>query len=494
MVEVVVPAFIRGELINDGLERFGGREYGTALLAPAPAFLIDRLALRSAAQMQDLATLAFGDIVDYLAELGARLKLSDNVLLQEALAASLPFSDLTEPLLVNSYESLPDLFARDVVREMADQAIGIEYLDGWAESRRRDGRTVAIRAVGARSLHIVAGNSPMVSALSIVRNAITRGDAMIKVPSNDPLSALAIARTMAEMAPDHPITKHLAVAYWKGGTKELEARLCQPQYIDKIVAWGGTASLKHIAQYIQPGVELIALDPKRSASLIGGEAFKDEETLRDVARRCATDIGAMNQLGCMSARVLYVVCGTDACGLARINELGALVYEELMKLPTSLSTKPKRFDVQLQQDIDGVRTSDVWYRVFGGRHREGAVIVSQTSEEVAFSAHLSGRVANLVPIEHANDLIGLVNAYTQTIGIYPDHLKSELRDFLSRHGPQRVTSLGYAASVTTAVPQDGIEPLRRMCKWVVDETCHPDEVDPPWKEISCSTSQEAGRS
>ena len=36
-----------------------------------------------------------------------------------------------------------------------------------------------------------------------------------------------------------------------------------------------------------------------------------------------------------------------------------------------------------------------------------------------------------------------MNAYTQTVGIYPENLKKQLRDELPIYGAQRLTSLGY---------------------------------------------------
>ena len=69
----------------------------------------------------------------------------------------------------------------------------------------------------------------------------------------------------------------------------------------------------------------------------------------------------------------------------------------------------------------------------------------------------------------------------QTIGVYPDSLKEELRDRLALAGAQRLTSLGYAADANVALPQDAIEPVRRMVKWIVDETCDPTEVPPMWE-------------
>ena len=68
---------------------------------------------------------------------------------------------------------------------------------------------------------------------------------------------------MVEMAPDHPITRHLSVAYWKGGDTAFEERLYQPANVEKIIAWGGLR-LGHARTALRPaGLELISLDPKR---------------------------------------------------------------------------------------------------------------------------------------------------------------------------------------------------------------------------------------
>ena len=108
---------------------------------------------------------------------------------------------------------------------------------------------------------------------SVVNTAILRGDAIIKTPSNDPFTALGIAETMCDIEPGHPITRHLTVGYWKGGDTGLEEKLYQPHNIEKIVAWGGFNSVKHVTKYIQPGLELISMDPKRSSSIVGAAAL-----------------------------------------------------------------------------------------------------------------------------------------------------------------------------------------------------------------------------
>jgi Acyl-CoA reductase (LuxC) len=241
------------------------------------------------------------------------------------------------------------------------------------------------------------------------------------------------------------------------------------------------ASVKHVTRYIQPGLELLALDPKRSATIIGAEAFKDDATMREVAQRAAVDIGVANQEGCANARVIYALSGTDDVGLANANRLGAMIYEELMALPSFVSTPPIYPNRDLFEHLESSRMTEDFYRVIGGQQKEGAIVVSQFDEPVDYSPMLSGRVANIVPVESIDKVTAAVNAYTQTIGIYPESLKHELRDILPLFGAQRLTSLGYACSVAIAMPQDAIEPIRRMCKWIVDEECDPDVVIPLWR-------------
>lgn len=483
---IIAPAVIRGKVVTDNLVTFGGRGGEMEFRSPDPDTIIDRLPLRNPGLMRRLYTLSIEDIIDYLAELGKQLDLATNAFMQEALEQSYAATDLTPSVLRWQYSLIQHFLNRDMVRGYIDVPIGIPYVEGWQKATLADGRQVSIRAMGARCLHITAGNSPITAIISLARNALTRSDAIIKSPSNDPFTAQAVARTMVDMAPDHPVTQHFSVAYWKGGSIDFEERLYQPRNIEKIIAWGGFASVKHVTRYIQPGLELISLDPKRSATIIGNAAFADEAAMRDVAVRAATDIGASNQTGCASARVILVESGTGDTGIARLRKLGQMIYEAMMALPHSLSTKPKRVDPELRSDIAGLRTAPEFYEVIGGRDDEGAIVLSKVDEVVGFYPRLSGRVANLVPIDDISEACRFISSYTQTIGIYPEELKLTLRDELPLFGAQRFVTLGYAMTANPALPQDAIEPMRRMVKWIVDETC-PSESCPPLWTIETTT-------
>ena len=462
-------AVLRGQVIETDLIEFGGRGGDITFLAPDPHKIGDRIPLASPRLMEDLYELSFEDILDYLAELGERLHLKDNAYLQEALEYSYATAPTTKPIMDNFFHDMPFMFDKERIRGMVDFNIGIDYLESWVE-KAINGSKVGIRAYGARTLHIVAGNGPVLGALTVLRGAVTRGDTIIKVPSNDPFTTGAIARTMVDMAPDHPVTKHLAVAYWRGGDEALESRIYQPHNIEKICAWGGFASVKHVTKYIQPGIELISLDPKRSAGIVGGEALETPEMMEETANRIACDFATGNQTACSAARMIYVMCGTDEEGIEKLKTLGQLTYDAMLRLPQVLTTKPKRYNPELKSQVDMLRLSDDFYTVVGGEDDEGAVIVSHTSDRVDFWEYLADRTVNLVPVDTLDEVLDVIDAYTQTVGVFPESLREVVRHKGALFGGQRFVSLGYAFNGPGLVgPQDGIEPMRRLVKWIISE-------------------------
>lgn len=480
MTQPIAPMIIRGQVITDNLIEVGGRGGDLAFLTPDAHQYLDKLPLGNPARLADLYTLSFEDILDYAQALGERLDFASNPYLQEACELSYLTAPTTPTMVKGSYMGLRHMLTREAITEAVESTVGIKYLEGWVKQQLIDGTELETRCFGARTLHIVAGNATSLSLLTIIRNMVLRSDAIIKAPSNDPFTALAIARTMVDMAPDHPLTRHLSVAYWKGGDQAFEQRLYQPQNLEKIVAWGGYASMKHVTRYIQPGLELISLDPKRSASIIGKGTFASEASMREAAVRLAMDIGALNQKGCVCARVVYVQSGTDEAGLAQLNTFGRYVYDAMHTLPNTLSTVPKRYDQNLKAHVDALRLDDEWYQVIGGKDGEGAIICSQIPEPVSFATLLDDRTANLVPVDELSEVMDAVDSYTQTVGIYPESIKDELKDILPLYGAQRIVSLGYAAAMKWAAPQDSIEPLRRMGKWISNQIASPETSPAPW--------------
>jgi Acyl-CoA reductase (LuxC) len=467
--DIVVPTVIRGELVDSDLIPIAGRGEAITFLTPDPSTLLDRLPLRDPSALADLQALSLDEILDYLVELGTLLEIERNQHMQLARELSYAVAPTTPPIVGHQYRVAPEMFRREVLEDMLAFGIDRAYLDGWVEHRLEDGRTLSVHAFGSRAIHISAGNASLVWALGIIRSALTRGDAILKSPSNDPFTPAAVARTMHELDPTHPVTRHVTTAYWRGGDEGVERHLYQPQNIEKIVAWGGFDSIKHIARYIQPGIELVSFDPKRSISIID-LASANAETLDDAALRLATDIGALNQNGCVNARVVYLICGSDESGLALANDFGERVYRAMLALPPQISTPPKGgIDRELRANLDAARLQDDYFNVIGGEHGEGAIVVSQLAAPVDFATLLADRVANLVPVDSLDRVLPQFDAYTQTVGVYPAALKATIRLQAGLRCAQRLVTLGNACTPSFAGPHDAMEPLRRLSRWVVDE-------------------------
>ena len=241
---VDIPIIIRGRVIEPGEDAitFGGRN-GAAFRQADPRKYVKQLVLANPGDLRDLRDLPTGEIIAFLSEMGPRLTL-DNPLMQKAFDLALEAGDMTETVLRPIYEAFPYFFDADRLRAQVDAHIGINYLDGWVEQGQPGRSSIFIRAIGTRQLNIIAGNVPVTAGITVIRGALTKGDTLIKTPSNDPFTAAALVQTMIDIDPHHPVTKHFAVAYWKGGDEEVEKQIITPNRIERLTAWGGMASMK----------------------------------------------------------------------------------------------------------------------------------------------------------------------------------------------------------------------------------------------------------
>ncbi|OLS25636.1 MAG: hypothetical protein HeimC3_13840 [Candidatus Heimdallarchaeota archaeon LC_3] len=458
---ITLPLLVRGKEILEELVEYPVRYGKRTILTPDAKLLWPELVC-SSNSLKDIHELPLSEIISFLVKVGYELNIDTNPYLQRAIELTKDASNLTEPIIRSSYYMLQEMFSIPSLTGMI-RPVGYEYLDGWVKKQTAFGEA-SIKAVGVRTLHIPAGNVPAISALSILNGALTKGDTLIKLPSNDPVTGWAILKTMMDIDPNHPVTKHMTVVYWKGGDAEVEKQLINPTRIEKIVAWGGHHAISHIKGLIGPGIDLVTLDPKFSISVITKEAFMHDKWSH-AARRAAQDVGYFNQDACLSSKVIYVETDPEkAC------KFGQMVYEYLSSEKLDLSTKPKSYPLSLKQELDTIRYLDD-YQVYGGAHNEGAVIVSKEYDsKVDFAESLCSKTVNIVPIKSVKDVLPAINVATQTIGLYPESVKPNYRDEFIRAGAQRIVTLGGAAKGMIGMPQDGVELARRMVKWVVDES------------------------
>jgi hypothetical protein len=452
---VAVHHFIKGRLVRGAKHEFGNaRRFTTPELAldelvwprlePGPAFDVP-----------------LAEILDLLEATGRAVSKDSEGLIAEAIDQLVLTGPLDRRILTNSLQGLPKLFERALLNFMIRNELGDpEFLDGWRPVQRPDGKTALVRAFPPRMVQVIAGNAPGVAAASVIRGALTKGVSLIKLPSNDLFSATAILRIMASIAPDHPVVRSFSAAYWRGGDQSVEARIFQPQYFDKLIAWGGESTIRNALKHVGPGFELISFDPKTSISFIGREAFGPGTDLARIADLAAADATHYNQQACVCSRVQFI-----EGSVAEVDRYAALLQQALRKERPTAAACVGPLPGALREEIEVLRAMEPVYRVWGGYEGEGLVI--RSDEPVEF--YPDGKVVNVVPVKSLESAVRYANVATKTVGIYPTERRASLRNALMSAGVQGVCPLGSVMASLPGLPHDGYLPLNRFVRWAKDE-------------------------
>lgn len=451
-IKLSVPHVIKGDWIEGDASDYG--KFAT------PALELDRLVWQRPAPGPAF-DVPSAEIIAILVELGDWVRRDPDGVMEKACAQSVRSNPLPQAVVERSYNMLHVPFNRASMEFQLEQELGgPDVVDGWREIVAPSGRKSRIRAFPPRLIHVVAGNAPGVSAITVIRGALTKGVHLIKLPSNDLFTATAILRGLAAVAPDHGLTRSFSAAYWRGGDRTVESMLFRPQYFDKLVAWGGEATIRSAKDYIGPGFELVAFDPKTSISIIGHEAFDDEATLERVAEAAAADATVMDQQACTSSRFQFVE-GT----LEEVDTYCSALQRRMGIERPMASACGNPIKGEMRDDIEALRDLEPDYRVFGSF--EGRGIVVRSDEPVDF--HPDGRVVNVVRVDEIASAVTHANVATQTVGVFPPSLRIQFRDILAAAGVQRVVALGSAGSVEVGLSHDGFYPLQRFIRWVNEE-------------------------
>ena len=449
--------FVRGKLVAGEEVIHRSRDLGIDFAAPK----IDLNALiQPRGELPPMLDVPIAEIIDFLVETGEWLDFDRNSYLQEALELVVETNPLPRRIVENLYRSARLYMSREFLEaSIAANFAEPAALDGWIERIDAHGQRGAIRAFPPRIIHMLAGNSPSGCVNSIAQGALVKAVNLFKMPSSDPFTTVAVLRTMFDIDPNHAVVRSMSAVYWRGGDERVERTLYRPQYFDKIAAWGGGDAINNVIRYLGPGLELVSFNPKTSISMIGAEAFEQDAPISDIAERAASDATIFNQDACVASRFIYVE--GDRSGIERF------CTELANRLPVdreTASVKAPLMPGNIREEIEMLEMTDEC-RVWGKTDGTGMVIL--TDEPVSF--HPTGKTVNVVHLPSLDDAIRYVNVATQTIGVYPDSLKAELRDRCASAGGQRIVRLGAARAHLLGNPHDAMYPLQRFVHWMSDE-------------------------
>ncbi len=407
-----------------------------------------------------LYSLPVDDILDYLDKILAYL-VKKHKLTSRMVELYRQTSEYPDSQLDKWFASMTEILNRKAARQMIDAELsydgksGNNFLNGWVKT---EDETAYIRAMPTRQLHITAGNVPEVPVISALRAVLTKSAAVIKLPFGAILPGALVAIAAYEASPDHPITQNLSLVYWQGGDESIENILFAPNAFDRIVVWGGPATIAAV-QSKTTFTKTISLNPRYGISLIGNEAFSGK--LQETVDRALTDVLAYNQKACISS-LLHYVEGTEE----QANEYAAALQQALKiygdKTPNFTSPEAQG---QVKRMKRGRYAGAKWYLNYDNEDFvSGAVVITG---EFDILDHPTSRLVVVRPVAKLDDALKYIHQSVSTLGVFPEERREELKDRILARGVSSVLPLGQCEKVFAGMPHDGMMILNQLVDWKV---------------------------
>ena len=147
--------------------------------------------------------------------------------------------------------------------------------------------------------HVIAGNTPLLAWVSLIRALLVRSASLVKLPSNASARwARMFHRSLAEVSPE--LAACVSLVEWPGGTQMLDAALCQSS--DLVMAHGSDGTLDALRALCPAGTPLVGYGHRVSLGLLlpGADIY-------GAARGFARDVLIYDQGGCLSPQAVYVL-------------------------------------------------------------------------------------------------------------------------------------------------------------------------------------------
>ena len=434
-------------------------------------------------QIQRLHPLDFGAVAAYVDAIGQAMAPAGAVV-SRALPLAIACSDQPESFVRLGFADVHRAFdgaalGRAVDRELEyDGQPGRAYLNGWvvipddiaagamAIARAEIGGPTAatprkrrLRAVPTTQLHITAGNSPVVPAISALRAFATKGAVTVKLPSGALVAGAAFALAMHVTAPEHPLTRHASIAYWSGGEEAVESVLLRHGAFERIVVWGSRASVDAVASRAA-GTKTLVFNPRYGISLIGRAALAPG-MIEEAARRAAQDTFVWNQQACIASLVHYAEGSGE-----EIDRYCAALTKELALWDVAHGHHPDRAMVGRIRTARRGELSDGTWTVNGPPVAPTSAVV-RMDRGFDLSAHPQARVVVVRAVNDLAETLNLVHSGVSSVGVFPIERLDRLRDEICGRGVTSVIPLGEADTLFAGAPHDGMRPLSELVSWSV---------------------------
>ena len=319
------------------------------------------------------------------------------------------------------------------------------------------------QALGPRQLvHLWAGNVPALSLWSWICGLLVKAGNIGKLASAEPVFATVFAQVLTQVEPNW--REALAVLWWPGGDAEREAAaLAQAE---RVIAYGGDATLAALRQRLPAGVECLAHGHKLSFGVIARQALSARHG-PELAHLAAQDVARYDQGGCYSPHVFYVQRG----GHVAPSEWAERLFHALQN---QHARHPKR-----QPSADEAYALAQWRQA--QEWGQGPRLLSGLGGDVAYLDEPRPlgpgpglrcvQVMAIDSLEQVAACVAPARRWLQTVGmaLTPEQWPRLAWD-LGQAGVTRVCAIGAMTAPEAGWHHDGGHSLRDFLRWVEIES------------------------
>jgi long-chain-fatty-acyl-CoA reductase len=299
-----------------------------------------------------------------------------------------------------------------------------------------------------RSVHILPGNVPYSTTVSLVRALLTKNTAVLKYAAGEPVTAVTMAQSLCDIDPQHPVAKSVSAVFWE---RDSEPGLSVLGAAEVVCAWGGSDAITSAYRNCSPEAIVVPYGPRRSFSVVGRDA-----DMARASRGVAHDASMYEQRACFSTHQVF----TDADPV----ELADRLQSELERYEGMLPRTAVTVDEAAQAALEVTAQ-----RFLGADIRTGTWGSIVTTPPSTVTELPSARTIFLHPVDDLTEVYDWVDPTVQTIGFAPWDLHQQHRHEMARRGASRFVEAGLSPFFRLGGSHDGLQPLSMMTRIVAVE-------------------------
>lgn len=288
------------------------------------------------------------------------------------------------------------------------------------------------------TVHVFSGNIPGISVSSLIRALCVKSASFGKTAAGEPYLAVCFARALAEE--DAELAGCLAVAYWPGGSEDLEAVAFSEA--GAVIAYGSDETVNDIGCRVSAATRFIGY-PNRVGAALATRAALSSKRAPELARGAALDVATFDQQGCVSPHTIYAETGGDVEPLDFAHRLADALEELSREIPRgAMSPGESALIHQLRAHAE-IRGATI---LAGERGTDWTVIVEEGAEFEASPLNRVVRVCSVDDVWEAVSALEKVGIHLQTVAVAGEG--DEVRSLAARLGAigaTRVVPVGAAA-------------------------------------------------